>query len=510
MPARWPIEGAWPRTRLWLSSEPGANQAEPTRTRKDEITVMTTPNPARRPRRQIRRARQTAIPVLGLTAAAAALTLSASTSPQPVQLSALSSAATAHAAPGQDGTLAFTYTGNTQTVTVPGDVGYAQVTVLGASGGNGQVNKWLDGRHGYGVKLSGTLLVKPGDVLTVAVGGEGGAPNGNKSPGAAGWSISPYAGGRGGSGHGLETTDGGGGGGASVIQLNGTTVVAAAGGGGEGGETVKGSNYSGGGNGGVDKGQQGNFFSQGGDVGGPGGSSSNPSLNPVGVSWTRGAPAGGGGGGGGGRYPGGGGKPGTYLGSGGGGGGASLRDALQSLSTGVASSPGNGSISVTWLPAPDSNDVYAFEKTPTTQLLEVNGAVTDNGGTVDTWQRILGSDNKIVPNELWTYESTRTGYGEIVNNNSGKCLEVNATNGTIDQWQCVDGSGNESWKLVPNAGGGTALQIDLTGAAYGHWHVGTYYVASTVDPASVTDGTALTLANTQSDRTAWDARHINS
>ena len=108
------------------------------------------------------------------------------------------------------------------------------------------------------------------------------------------------------------------------------------------------------------------------------------------------------------------------------------------------------------------------------------------------------------------HESTRTGYGEIVNNNSGKCLEVNATNGTIDQWQCVDGAGNELWKLVPNAGGGTALQIDLTGAAYGQWHIGTYYLASTVDPASVTDGTALTLANTQSDRTAWDALHINS
>ncbi len=37
-----------------------------------------------------------------------------------------------------------------------------------------------------------------------------------------------------------------------------------------------------------------------------------------------------------------------------------------------------------------------------------------------------------------------------------------------------------------------------------------YYLASTVDPASVTDGTALTLATTQSDRTAWDALHISS
>lgn len=471
---------------------------------------MTTLSPARRPRRQIRRARQTAIPALGLTAAAAVLTLCASSPPQLVQLSALSSAATTQAAPGQDGTLTFTYTGHTQTVTVPGDASYVQVTVLGASGGNGQVNKWIDGRHGYGVKLSGTLLVKSGDVLTVAVGGEGGAPNGNKSPGDGGWSISPYAGGRGGSGHGLETTDGGGGGGASVIQLNGTTVVVAAGGGGEGGETIKPDNFSGGGNGGVDKGQQGNYFVQGGDVGGPGGSSSNPSLNPAGGSWTSGAPAGGGGGGGGGRYPGGGGKPGTWLGSGGGGGGASLRDALQSLSTGVASSSGNGFISLTWLPAPGSSDVYAFEKIPTTQLLEVNGAVTDNGGTVDTWQRTLGTDNKIVPNELWTYELTRTGYGQIVNNNSGKCLEVNATNGKIDQWQCVGGASNELWRLVPNAGGGTALQIDLTGAAYGQRSAGTYYLASTVDSASVTDGTAVTLATIQSDRTAWDALPINS
>jgi hypothetical protein len=159
MPARPPVKGAWRRSRPRLSPEPGADHAEPTRTSKDDI-VMTTPSPARRRRRQIRKVRQTAIPLLGLTAAAA-LALCASSPPRLAQLSALSSAVTAQAAPGQDGTVAFTYTGHTQTVTVPDDAGYAQVTVLGASGGNTQVSKWLDGKHGYGVKLSGRLPVKP-------------------------------------------------------------------------------------------------------------------------------------------------------------------------------------------------------------------------------------------------------------------------------------------------------------------------------------------------------------
>ena len=240
MPAPPPVNGAWRRSRPRLSPEPGTSHAEPACTRKDDI-VMTTPSPARRRRRQIRNVRQTAILLLGLTGAAA-LTLCASSPPQLAQLSARSSAATAQAAPGQDGTVAFTYTGHTQAVTVPDDAGYAQVTVLGASGGDTQVSKWLDGKHGYGVKLSGGLSVKPGDVLTIAVGGEGGTPDGNKRPGDGGWSISPYAGGGGRRGHGSQTTDGGGGGGASVIQMNDTTVVVAAGGGGEGGEIVKGAN----------------------------------------------------------------------------------------------------------------------------------------------------------------------------------------------------------------------------------------------------------------------------
>jgi Ricin-type beta-trefoil lectin domain-like/Glycine rich protein len=430
-----------------------------------------------------------------------------------------SAAAAVHRQPvtavqGLGGTLAFGYTGHTETVTVPDHAGYAKVTVSGAQGGDDQAISSVFINFGQGATISGSLPVKPGDTLTIGVGGQGADPDGNKSPGGGGWSVSPYDGGRGGSGHGSQTYDGGGGGGASVIQLNGQDVVVAAGGGGEGGATTHGGEWFAGGYGGAAKGYAGNYRALAGDVAGDGGSSSEPSLDKSGGSYSGALLKGGGGGGGGGRYPGGGGDA-SVWGGGGGGGGASLYDALKDVTYSVGSTCGatchpngnlgNGSVSITWLPQDDTSTVYAFQKTdaPLTQLLEVNDASTDNGAAVDTWRRTLNSDGTIQANQQWAYKfNGTTGEGQIVNASSGKCLELNRSDAKIDQWDCIDGADNEQWKLVPNPGGGTALQINLTAGPDGH--PGTYYLATTTDPATMTDGTPLTLATSQNDRTAWE------
>lgn len=152
-----------------------------------------------------------------------------------------------------------------------------------------------------------------------------------------------------------------------------------------------------------------------------------------------------------------------------------------------------------------TSTVYAFQVTdaPLTQLLEVNGASTDNGAVADTRRRTLNSDGTIQANQQWAYKfNGTTGEGEIVNASSGKCLELNRSDAKIDQWDCIDGADNEQWKLVPNRSGGTALQINLTAGPDGH--PGTYYLATTTDPASMTNGTQLTLTTSQNDRTAWD------
>ena len=332
----------------------------------------------------------------------------------------------------------FGYSGAAQTLTVPSGVGYAQLSVAGASGGNAHISGLLGMNKGKGAIIGGVLKVQAGDVLTIVVGEQGGNADGYNSPGAGGWSISPYAGGRGGSGRGSQTLDGGGGGGASVVELNGTPVAIAGGGGGDGGRTTKGSSSNGGGSGGVDSGDQGVPSSFG--YGGVGGSESNASNDKNGKSASGSELAGGGGGGGGGRYAGAGGDVADAGGSGGGGGGSSLKSAL----TGTTSTAGddvgylgNGSVGVTWLPSDDSTDAYAIQKTGTAgQTLEVNDGKADDGAVIDTWHNDTGP---ISDNQIWSYHfNADAGTGELVNKATGKCLDVNGVSGVINQWTCND------------------------------------------------------------------------
>jgi hypothetical protein len=118
----------------------------------------------------------------------------------------------------------FNFTGGIQTFTVPADVcDSIFIQCWGAQGGAGQIggNGVSGGNGGLGGYAEGFLIVNPGDVLNIFVGGQGGTPTGGFNGGANGGS-----------------TNAGGGGGASDVRVGGTAeanrVITAGGGGGGG------------------------------------------------------------------------------------------------------------------------------------------------------------------------------------------------------------------------------------------------------------------------------------
>lgn len=118
----------------------------------------------------------------------------------------------------------FSYTGGYQTYTVPGGVTSLTVTASGASGGGAT---WAS-YSGAGGFVSGTLAVTPGQILTIVVGGGGGAPNGINGAVPGGFRG-------GGSGAGYPQNGwyaGGGGGWSGIINQSQTVAYCIAGGGG--------------------------------------------------------------------------------------------------------------------------------------------------------------------------------------------------------------------------------------------------------------------------------------
>jgi PKD repeat protein len=210
----------------------------------------------------------------------------------------------------ENGDTTFSYTGTSQTYTLPQGVSSLQLTVEGAQGegmpgcGNG----------GFGGRVKSTISVNPGQTLYMNVGGQGSNSNGGYNGGGNGASCTQII--------------GGGGGGASDIRINGNSlsnrVIVAAGGGGAGINCVNNSDHGGGGGG--DEGLSGFACNSQTLYVGLGGtqSSGGASLSGYGTSGSLGQGGNGtcayGGGGGGGYYGGGGGS------FGGGGGGSSFVD----------------------------------------------------------------------------------------------------------------------------------------------------------------------------------------
>lgn len=233
----------------------------------------------------------------------------------------------------------FSYTGSAQSFTVPQGVSALTLDASGAQGGSG--NSSASG--GRGARVTTTVVVSPGQVLTVYVGGQGGSVGG-----AAGFN-----------GGGAAGTSAGAGGGASDVRLGATKLVVAAGGGGGGANGTVGA----GGHGGAPNGSPGGSGTgtndgRGGGGGtpaaggaggvGPAGTGSPGTPGAGGAGAADGAGRGGGGGGGGFNGGGGGGAAGIGASGGGGGGGASYAaGSPTSYFSGVQSGSGRVVVSYT-------------------------------------------------------------------------------------------------------------------------------------------------------------------
>jgi hypothetical protein len=115
----------------------------------------------------------------------------------------------------------FNFTGSVQTFTVPPCVTSITVDLAGAKGGD-HTGDWGSSVGGKGGRVTGTISVKPGDILYIYVGGAGGG-------------ITKNVGGFNGGGDGGDITYCSGGGGASDIRVNGEELskrIFVAGGGG--------------------------------------------------------------------------------------------------------------------------------------------------------------------------------------------------------------------------------------------------------------------------------------
>lgn len=306
-------------------------------------------------------------------------------------------------------TVTYSYTGGSQTYTVPPCVTSITVTVAGADGGGAN--------GGNGAVVTATIPVNPGDVITISAGGSGALGSG----------------GYGGGGNGHITTIGGqtssgGGGGASVLSVNGIPVIVAGGGGGGNGGSA--GNLVAGGAGGCGSGAVGTGSSYtltgggagsqtSGGIGGPpwgGGAFGQAGSLGQGGNGANDITNGGPGGGGGGGYYGGGGGGGDFCcaggnGGGAGGGGSSLVPAGAGCIQG--SNNGAGYVTITSAPGISASNTGPYCVGSTIQLNATAGATTyswtgPNGFT-------SSAQNPSIPNSTvamsGTYSVVGTGTG---------------------------------------------------------------------------------------------------
>lgn len=170
----------------------------------------------------------------------------------------------------------------------------------------------------------------------------------------------------------------------------------------------------------------------------------------------------------------------------------------------VVGGPDYTNIGSTFTTAPAAEQEVAITKNGATNAyLEVHGdsgSSFDDGAPVDAWRS--DDADRLTTNEVWTWTPI-DGQDSVmlVNKLSGKCLEVNGSNGNIDQWTCQPGSSNHRWKPVRNADGSVFLVTVQDGQ--GAHPAGTYYLSTASDPSQVADGEAITLLTTPDDRSTW-------
>ncbi|MDL9977784.1 RICIN domain-containing protein [Microbacterium sp. ASV49] len=98
---------------------------------------------------------------------------------------------------------------------------------------------------------------------------------------------------------------------------------------------------------------------------------------------------------------------------------------------------------------------YTLTNVNSGKVLDVNGASTANGGTVDQWTNVTGATN-----EQWSIQNVSGDLYKILNRNSGKALEVNnrshLNGGTVDQWTYT-GDNHQLWKFTPDVNSGWVI-----------------------------------------------------
>lgn len=254
------------------------------------------------------------------------------------------------------GSTIFNYTGATQTYTVPSGLSVVTAILRGAAGGTGG-----NDRGGYGLILTITIPVVGGQVLNLTVPGAGQHQVAAGSQANGGWPN----GAKGGTGGG--NVNGAGGGGSALITSGATYYCYAAGGGGGGAHSWNGGEGGQGGDAGWTSGGNGmrgrnlvngdmsyvGFGGYGATQAGPGAGGSGSAQPGSGENGGSGGANGGsyggsGGGGGGGYYGGGGGGGGTTYGGGSGGGAGSswIGSGATYVSSSLATSAGDGSITI--------------------------------------------------------------------------------------------------------------------------------------------------------------------
>lgn len=88
------------------------------------------------------------------------------------------------------------------------------------------------------------------------------------------------------------------------------------------------------------------------------------------------------------------------------------------------------------------------------KCLDVNASSTADGGVVQQWTCTGGA------NQQWQVQAVAGGYVQVTNGASDRCLDVNASStadgGTVQQWTCTGGT-NQQWRVQAVTGGNVQL-----------------------------------------------------
>jgi len=288
--------------------------------------------------------------------------------------------------------------------TVPAGIHAVFGIATGAAAGNTS-HPGENGAPGNGALAMGSILVSPGESLSLVPGCTG-----------AGLGAGP-GGGHGGAPDGAD--DGGVGGGGSAISASGTSFLTAGGGGGPGGKALvysSSTNYDrggAGGNAGLGWGSSGAGSGKGGEgpggSGGTGGASTQPGgVGDTGSDGNEFPPGGGGGGAGGGAVGGRGGDGGGIDGGGGGGGAGSSEFDGQVVTDpviGESSQGAEGSITLISVPGPNaqySSLAAAYNNTGISTEQDRGAASFDSGG--DSYSQTSLLDDDLAPGAAVTHD----------------------------------------------------------------------------------------------------------